>query len=162
MIVSIRKYENSVYMAEKSTRENAGILLRRLLDKLDDMAADLRDFELAAYDKAQERWTLIKKTWSKPFTQALFATILLLQALDLHSTLLAVDNGRKETNLLILQLAQTFGLVESVLLAKFFAVLCVATYFHLTRNIARNRYVVVPLLLVILIYSTVVLNNYLS
>lgn len=103
---------------------------------------------------------LVQGSTSRSFVKLLFAAILLLQALDLHSTLIALDR-RTETNLLIVRLAEFVGLPFAVVLMKLMATLSIGLLMRVwSRSRGMDAPVAVALVVMCLAYATTVINNY--
>jgi len=109
----------------------------------------------------KDRWT--RKVLEKA-TIVLFAALVLLQALDLHSTWIGLG-PRQETNALIVALGQWYGSIHiGLLLAKSFVFALIAFMFVAWRKAPHHsaaRWVLAILLLLINTAMTlVVLSNY--
>lgn len=89
-----------------------------------------------------------------------FVTLAVLQVLDFHSTLLAMREGRSETNPLILSVAGHIGLLPAVSVFKIAALFLTVAYFYYARDKKRGFFMSIPLYSVIFIYAITVLNNY--
>jgi hypothetical protein len=104
--------------------------------------------------------TLPQRTPSQRFIRCLFGSVFALQALDFHSTFIAL-NERHETNKFILLLSQTVGLSVSIFIAKTLAVLSLV---YLARTWSRtsgfDAPVAVALSTMCLGYVFVVVSNY--
>jgi hypothetical protein len=103
---------------------------------------------------------LTQGTAGRSFVKLLFGAILLLQALDLHSTLIAL-NERAETNKLILEIAAFIGLPLAVVFVKFLATLSIALLIRVwSRSRGMDAPVAVALVVMCLAYAGTVINNY--
>lgn len=89
-----------------------------------------------------------------------FVALAVLQVLDFHSTLLALRDGRSETNPLILSVAGYIGVIPAVSVFKIAALFLTAGYFYYARYKKRGFFMSIPLYVVIFIYAITVLNNY--
>lgn len=89
-----------------------------------------------------------------------FLTLAILQVLDFHSTVLAMQQGRSETNPLILSVAGQIGLLPAVSVFKIVALLLTVAYFYYAKDKKRGFFIFIPLYSVICIYAVTVLNNY--
>lgn len=100
------------------------------------------------------------RTASQLFIWCLFGVVFVLQALDLHSTIISLDE-RRETNKFILLLAQGIGLYASIFVVKALAILSLA---YLARTWKRaagfDGPVVAALVVMCTGYVLVVVNNY--
>ncbi len=96
----------------------------------------------------------------RSFVKLLFGALLVLQALDLHSTLIALD-ARFETNKLILFLATALGLSLAVAAVKLIATLSIFLLFYVWQR-TKGMYspVAAALTVMCLAYATTVINNY--
>jgi hypothetical protein len=96
----------------------------------------------------------------RSFVKFLFGAILLLQVLDLHSTLIALHK-RTEINQLILQIATAIGLPFAVVVVKLLATLSICLLIRVwSRSRGMNAPVAVALVVMCLAYGTTVINNY--
>jgi hypothetical protein len=86
--------------------------------------------------------------------------LVLLQILDLHSTMRAYAAGRSETNPLILWLTGHLGLAPAVVLFKMCAATVIAGYYLVVSNFERTLWPSVSLIPVCAVYVTVIVNNY--
>ena len=104
------------------------------------------------------------KTETTPQTQittGLFATLLLLQVLDLHSTLMRSPTGEAETNPLIGWLAGVIGFANALGLVKFVAAAVTFYWWDAWRKSHQNSWFLVSILAtLIVILGLVVTNNY--
>jgi hypothetical protein len=89
-----------------------------------------------------------------------FLALAILQVLDFHSTVLAMQQGRDETNPLILSVAVHIGLLPAVSVFKIAALLLTVAYFYYAKGKRRGLFMSIPLYSVIFIYAVTVLNNY--
>jgi hypothetical protein len=83
-----------------------------------------------------------------------------LQVLDLHSTLLAMQAGRSETNPLILWLIGQVGSTPAVVAFKATAVGVLVGYYLVVSRFRRMLWPSISLIPICAAYITVVLNNY--
>lgn len=96
----------------------------------------------------------------RSFVKLLFGAILLLQALDLHSTLISLSE-RTETNRLILQIAALTGLPLAVAAVKLLATLSICLLIRVwSRSRGMDAPVAVALAVMCLAYAATVINNY--
>lgn len=90
----------------------------------------------------------------------LFGAAFVLQVLDLHSTIVSLEE-RRETNKFILLLSQRIGLHASIFLVKAFAILSLA---YLARTWKKSTGFDAPVLTALLVmcvgYVLVVFSNY--
>jgi hypothetical protein len=91
----------------------------------------------------------------------LCAALALLQVLDLHSTHLAAQAGRSETNPFILALAANVGFMPAVAAFKAGSIAVIGAYYLVIRTFKRTFWPAVSLIPVCAAYVTVVFNNYL-
>lgn len=97
---------------------------------------------------------------SRALVRPLFRAILLLQVLDLHSTLVALDK-RTETNKLILLVASNVGLPLAVASMKSVATLSIFLLIHAWKNSkGMDAPVCAALSVMCLAYAITVINNY--
>lgn len=83
-----------------------------------------------------------------------------LQALDLHSTLLAMRAGRFETNPLIIWLIGQLGAITALVVFKTAALGVLVGYYLVVRSFRRSLWPSVWLIPTCAVYVTAVLNNY--
>jgi hypothetical protein len=103
---------------------------------------------------------LIRGDASRSFVGLLFGAIFLLQALDLHSTLISLHE-RTEANKLILQIAQVTGLPLAVVTVKLMATASIALLAWAWRKSRGvDGPVGVALAVMCLAYTATVINNY--
>jgi DNA-binding LytR/AlgR family response regulator len=96
----------------------------------------------------------------RPFIKLLFGAILLLQVLDMHSTLIALHK-RAETNQLILQIATAVGLPFAVVVVKLLATVSISLLIRVwSRSRGMDAPVAVALVVMCLAYGTTVIHNY--
>jgi cytochrome bd-type quinol oxidase subunit 1 len=91
---------------------------------------------------------------------AMFLLLAALQGLDLHSTITGLNQGRKETNPMILLLAKECGISASVLMFKGIAIAGVMLYYDRYRRLKNSKVVFLPMIALVVAYSAIVLNNY--
>ena len=90
---------------------------------------------------------------------ALVSLLILLQVLDWHSTFLAISQGRTEQNKLIVMLSNKIGIHGAVSVFKIIAIILSATYL-ICSNKKKTIFTTISLVVIIIPYIAVVINNY--
>lgn len=100
------------------------------------------------------------RTASQLFIRCLFGAVFVLQVLDLHSTIISLEE-RRETNKFILMLAESIGLPASVFVVKAMAILSLAYMARTwTKSTGFDAPVASALVVMCLSYVFVVVSNY--
>ncbi len=100
------------------------------------------------------------RTASQLFIWCLFGAVFMLQVLDLHSTIISLEE-RRETNKFILLLSQGIGLQASIFVVKALAIFSLA---YLARTWKRSTGFDAPVMTALVVmcvgYVLVVVSNY--